>query len=193
MAISARNFHKLESPERKALQDINRFLDLARTFRWKICVDLGCGIGYYTIPLAVEWQKSRTIFAVDRSTPMLEELDKRILAQELENIVIRQSVSDRIPIDDASIDLANMGNIYYKIKGRLNYLMEVYRILKPGGTILLIDWDPEEDTDIGPPLNELVPVEQVYQDMEFAGFVRPRKHFLFFGHYAISAKKPRPR
>ncbi len=191
MAISARDFHKLESPERKALQDIDRFLELARTFRWRTCVDLGCGIGYYTLPLADEWSKSRTIYAVDRSTPMLEELDKRVISLDLSNVVIRQSVSDRIPIEDASIDLANMGNLYHELKGRLNYLMEVYRILKPGGTILLIDWDPEEDTDIGPPLSERVALDQVYQDLEFAGFKRPKKHFLFFGHYAISSKKPR--
>ena len=191
MAISARDLHKYEPPERKALQDISVFLDLVRTFRWRTCVDLGCGIGYYTLPLAQEWRNSRKIIAVDRSTPALEELDKRIDHLDLSNVQIRQSVSDRIPIEDSLVQLAIMGNVYHEIKGRLNFLMEVYRILKPGGVLLLIDWDHEEDTEIGPPLNERVPMDQVIQDLEFAGFEKIKDHFVFIGHYALAAKKPR--
>ena len=193
MVISARDFHKLDSPERKALQDINVFLDLVRTFRWKTCVDLGCGIGFYTLPMAQEWRKSRSIIAVDRSTPVLEELDKRVDNLDLSNVQIRQSVSDRIPIEDMSIDLANLGNVYHEIKGRLNYLKEVYRILKPGGMILIIDWDPEEDLGVGPAASDRLPVSQVIQDLEFAGFERIQDHFVFIGHYAISARKPKKR
>ena len=100
MVISARDFHKLDSPERKALQNIDDFIDLVRSFRWKTCADIGCGIGFYTLPMAQEWKTSRKIIAVDRSTPALEELDKRVDAQELTNIEIRQSVSDRIPIEE---------------------------------------------------------------------------------------------
>lgn len=191
LAISARDLHKLESPERIALQDISVFLDLVRTFRWRTCADLGCGIGFYSLPLAQEWRNSRKVIAVDRSTPALEELDKRIDHLDLTNVQIRQSVSDRIPIEDSFIQMAIMGNVYHEIKGRLNYLMEVFRILKPGGVLLLIDWDHEEDMGIGPPLNERVPMDQVVMDLEFAGFGKIKDHFLFMGHYALAAKKPR--
>jgi ubiquinone/menaquinone biosynthesis C-methylase UbiE len=190
LVISARDFHKLDSPERKALQNIDDFIDLVRSFRWKTCADIGCGIGFYTLPMAQEWKTSRKIIAVDRSTPALEELDKRVDAQELTNIEIRQSVSDRIPIEDASIDLANLGNVYHEIKGRLNFLKELHRILKPGATLLIIDWDPEEDLGMGPPVRERVSRDQVVQDLEFAGFGRIKDHFVFVGHYALTAKRP---
>lgn len=193
MAIGARDLHKLESPERKAIQDIGIFVDLVRSFRWKTCADLGCGIGFYTLPIAEEWKASRKVIAVDRSTPMLEELDKRIDKLDLTNVQIRQSVSDRIPIEDGLIELATLGNVYHEIKGRLNFLKEVYRILKPGGALLLIDWDPDEDLGIGPPTAERVPVSRVFQDLEFAGFTDIKEHFVFIGHYGLSAKKPTPR
>lgn len=193
MAIGARDLHKLESPERKAIQDIGIFVDLVRSFRWKTCADLGCGIGFYTLPIAEEWKASRKVIAVDRSTPMLEELDKRIDKLDLTNVQIRQSVSDRIPIEDGLIELATLGNVYHEIKGRLNFLKEVYRILKPGGALLLIDWDPDEDLGIGPPTAERVPVSRVIQDLEFAGFTDIKEHFVFIGHYGLSAKKPTPR
>ncbi|UCF31645.1 MAG: class I SAM-dependent methyltransferase [bacterium] len=164
-----------------------------RSFRWKTCADLGCGIGFYTLPIAEEWKASRKVIAVDRSTPMLEELDKRIDKLDLTNVQIRQSVSDRIPIEDGLIELATLGNVYHEIKGRLNFLKEVYRILKPGGALLLIDWDPDEDLGIGPPTAERVPVSRVFQDLEFAGFTDIKEHFVFIGHYGLSAKKPTPR
>ena len=193
MVISARDFYKLDSPERKAIQDTKVFIDLVRSFRWRICADLGCGVGFYTLPMAQEWKASRRVIAVDRSTPMLEELDKRIAGLELTNVQIRQSVSDRIPIEDGTVDLANLGNVYHEIKGRLNFLKEVYRILKPGGILILIDWDPEDDLGIGPSINERVSISSVKQDLEFAGFGRIKEHFVFIGPYCLSAKKPRPR
>ncbi len=190
MVISARDFHKLDSPERKSLQNISDFLDLVRGFRWKTCVDIGCGIGFYTLPIAQEWRNSRYIIAVDRSTPALEELDKRVDSLELTNVQIRQSVSDRIPIEDATIDFANMGNVYHEIKGRLNFLKEIFRTLKPGARLLIIDWDPEEDLGIGPPVSERVSMDQVIQDLEFAGFDRIKEQFVFVGHYALMARRP---
>jgi ubiquinone/menaquinone biosynthesis C-methylase UbiE len=193
LVIGARDFHKLDAPERKEIQDIKSFINLVKSFRWKTCADLGCGVGFYTLPLAEEWRASRRIIAVDRSTPMLEELDRRIDRLELTNVQIRQSVSDRIPIEDSFVELANLGNVYNEIKGRLNFLKEVYRILKPGGTLLLIDWDPEEDLGFGPPVNEMVPVPSVMQDLEFAGFSGIKQHFVFIGHYGLSARKPRQR
>ena len=190
MVISARDFAKLESPERKSLQNIDDFLGLVRNLRWRICADIGCGIGFYTLPMAEKWKNSRKVIAVDRSTPALEELDKRVDSMELTNVQILQTVSDRIPIEDASVDLVNLGNVYHEIKGRLNFLKEIYRILKPGGTLLIIDWDPEEDLGFGPPVIERVPKKQLLQDLNFADFDGVRNHFVFVGHYAVTAKRP---
>jgi ubiquinone/menaquinone biosynthesis C-methylase UbiE len=190
LVISAREFARLEFPERKALQNTKDFLDLVRNLRWRTCADIGCGIGFYTLPMAEQWKTSRKVIAVDRSTPALEELDKRIEDLELTNVQIQQSVSDRIPIEDASIDLTNIGNVYHEVKGRLNFLKEIYRILRPGGTMLIIDWDPEEDLGIGPPVKQRIPKNQVLQDLEFAGFTDIKNHFVFAGHYALTARRP---
>ncbi len=189
MVISARDLAKLESPERKSLQNIDDFLGLVSSLRWRICADIGCGIGFYTLPIAEQWRNSRKIIAVDRSTPALEELDKRVDNLELTNVQILQTVSDRIPIEDASIDLVNLGNVYHEVKGRLAFLKEIHRILKPGGTLLLIDWDPEEDLGVGPPIGDLIPRDQVLQNLGFAGFTNVKDHFVFVGHYALTAKR----
>jgi len=190
LIISARQFAKLESPDRRALQSTDDFLDLVRSLRWRTCADIGCGIGFYTLPMAEQWRTSRKFIAVDRSTPALEELDKRIENLDLNNVRIQQSVSDRIPIEDASIDLVNLGNVYHEIKGRLNFLKEVFRILKPGGTVLLIDWDPDEDLGVGPPVSDRISRKQVFQDLEFAGFNSTRDYDAFAGHYTLTAKRP---
>ncbi|UCG39580.1 MAG: class I SAM-dependent methyltransferase [bacterium] len=193
MVLSARDFAKLESPERKALQNIDDFLGLVRSLRWRNCADIGCGIGFYTLPMAEQWKNSRSVIAVDRSTPALEELEKRIENLELGNVEIRQTVSDRIPIEDASMDLVNLGNVYHEIKGRLNFLKEIYRVLKPGGTLLIIDWDPEVDLGFGPPAHQRISRKQILQDLEFGGFKDVKNHSVFVGHYALTARRPERR
>ncbi len=182
-----------DSSERQSLQDVRKLVTLLKTFRWKRCADLGCGTGYFSLPIAEEWRDSRSIFAIDRSTPMLEELDRRVADRKLPNIKVIQAVSDRIPLPDASVDLVNLGNVYHEIRGRLNYLKEVLRVLQPGGTFILTDWDKEEETPIGPPLSARISAEQVKKDLEYAGFDRVRRHFLYYGLYVFTARKPAAR
>jgi ubiquinone/menaquinone biosynthesis C-methylase UbiE len=138
--VEASHMNKFDSPERLALQDVGRFLGLLKTFRWKTCADLGCGAGYFALPIAEEWGPARTVYAIDRSTPMLEEIDRRVAERGLTNVRVVQGVSDRIPLPDGALDLAVMGNLYHELRGRLNYLKEVVRVLKPGGTIIICDW-----------------------------------------------------
>ncbi len=193
MQVAASYIPDFDSSERQALQDVRRFVGLLKTFRWKACADLGCGTGYFAIPIAEEWAGSRVVFAIDRSTPMLEELDRRVAERGLGNLHVVQGVSDRIPLADGAVELAVMGNLYHELRGRLNYLKEVSRILKHGGALVITDWDKEEETSIGPPLDRRIAMEQVKADLAFAGFEKARNHFLYTSLYVISARKPSAR
>jgi ubiquinone/menaquinone biosynthesis C-methylase UbiE len=189
LQVEASHILDFDSSERQALQDVRRFVDMLKAFRWKACADLGCGTGYFAIPIALEWTGSRVVFAIDRATPMLEVLDRRVAERGLTNLKVIQGVSDRIPLPDGAVELAVMGNLYHELRGRLNYLKEVARILKPGGVVVITDWDKEEEADIGPPLDRRVAVEQVKSDLAFAGFTKVRNHFLYTSFYVISARK----
>jgi ArsR family transcriptional regulator len=98
--------------------------------------DLGCGDGYLTIEMA-RWAKHVT--AVDQSKDVLargRELAKR---RRLTNITWKRGDLERVPIPDASIDIALLSQALHHAEHPDRALAEASRILKPGGRVLVLD------------------------------------------------------
>ena len=98
--------------------------------------DLGCGEGYLTME-AARWAKHVT--AVDRAKDVLDrgrELAKR---RKLRNITWKRGDLERLPIADASIDIALLSQALHHADHPDRALAEAHRILKPGGRLLVLD------------------------------------------------------
>ena len=65
--------------------------------------DLGCGEGYLTIETA-RW--ARRVIAIDRSDDVLARAQALAERRKLDNIVWKRGELERLPIDDASVDVA---------------------------------------------------------------------------------------
>jgi ubiquinone/menaquinone biosynthesis C-methylase UbiE len=67
-------------------------------------------------------------------------VDFKVPSQQFDNIEIRQMTfqdSDRLPFEDASIDVVTMLAVLEHIEAEADILQEIYRVLKPGGQLLL--------------------------------------------------------
>jgi SAM-dependent methyltransferase len=98
--------------------------------------DLGCGDGYLTIE-AARWAKK--VIAVDRSNDVLtrgRELSKR---RGVKNITWKRGELQRVPIDDASMDLVLLSQALHHAEEPRVALAEAHRILRPGGRVLVLD------------------------------------------------------
>jgi len=98
--------------------------------------DLGCGEGYLTIE-AARW--ARRVVAVDRSKDVLargRELAKR---RKLANVTWKRGDLERLPIPDASIDIALFSQALHHADHPDRALAEAFRILRPGGRVLVLD------------------------------------------------------
>ena len=98
--------------------------------------DLGCGEGYLTIETA-RW--ARRVIAIDRSPDVL--VRGRALAKRrgVSNIVWKRGDLDKLPIADASVDLAVLSQALHHADRPERALAEAHRILRPGGRVLLLD------------------------------------------------------
>jgi ArsR family transcriptional regulator len=106
--------------------------------RWTVG-DLGCGTGQVSAALAPFVER---IVAVDESAAMLQAARKRL--HGIDNVDLRRGELEALPIDDGRLDAATMMLVLHHIAEPQKALSEVARVLKPGGTLLLVDMLPHD-------------------------------------------------
>lgn len=98
--------------------------------------DLGCGEGYLTIE-AARW--GRRVIAVDRSKEVLNRARALAARRKLDNITWKLGDLERLPIPDASVDVALLSQALHHAEHPAGALAEASRILRSGGRVLILD------------------------------------------------------
>lgn len=103
------------------------------------CLDLGCGPGFFTIDMARLAGESGRVTAADLQQGMLDKVEKKIGGTVLENrITLHQTETDSIGLSE-SFDFILLFYMVHEVPDQEGLFKEVYSILKPGGTIYLIE------------------------------------------------------
>ena len=98
--------------------------------------DLGAGEGTLSQMLA---RGARQVIAVDNSAKMVEFGSKLAREHGLANLEYRMGDLEALPIESASIDLAIFSQSLHHAQHPVQAGAEAYRILKPGGRVVLLD------------------------------------------------------
>jgi SAM-dependent methyltransferase len=115
-------------------------------------IELGCGYGTFTVPLARRIRG--TVFALDIDPVMVAATTARTLQARLKNIIIEQRdfVAQGCGRESGSASLILLFNILH-IEDPVDLLKEARRVLRPGGTVGVIHWNHDVSTPRGPPLD----------------------------------------
>ena len=176
------NWQRLVSDERAQWQEVAAFLRVAQPRAKEVWLDFGCGPGYFSLPLAKHvW----SVIAVDVSEAMLVICRQRAAEERLKNIEFLVADDRQFPLAGRSIDRALLANIFHELDEPQRVLLEIRRLLKEGGKVLLIDWKPIE-TPTGPPLDHRVAEHIVIDTLENAGFAKEQSWDIFPFHYVLS-------
>jgi SAM-dependent methyltransferase len=98
--------------------------------------DLGCGEGYLTVETA-RWAKQVT--AVDRSTGVLARAKALADRKRLTNITWKKGELEKLPIEDGHMDVALLSQALHHAESPAQAVGEAFRILVPGGRVLVLD------------------------------------------------------
>jgi ubiquinone/menaquinone biosynthesis C-methylase UbiE len=102
-------------------------------------LDVGPGIGYFTIPLARLVGSSGNVIAVDLQKEMLEGIRRRALkAGVLDRIQLHQTTPDTIGFK-GPVDFCLAFWMVHEVPNRVHLLKEIAAALKPGGLFLLVE------------------------------------------------------
>jgi ubiquinone/menaquinone biosynthesis C-methylase UbiE len=153
-----------------------------------IVADVGCGIGYFTIPIADIIDKKNKIYALDISDDMLDEVERRAVIAKLDNIITVKVENYDLKLPNGICSFALIANVLHEIDDKERFLSEIKRIIKQGGTIAIIEWD-KKPMEKGPPLDHRIDRAEVIRLLELSGLkIIEQIEFsdCFYGIIAIS-------
>ena len=109
--------------------------------------DLGAGTGYYTIVAGRRVGTSGRIYAVEVQKDLLDRLKSNAANEQVHNIELVWGTIDTIggtKLREALVDRVVLASVLFQIeqKDRDNLALEIKRILKAGGKLLVVDWLP---------------------------------------------------
>lgn len=132
-------------------------LDLLGCSEGSVCIDIGCGNGFFTIPMAMRVSPTGKVYAVDVDQRMLDLLQDR--AREYgtaETIELIRSTTDAVQLRDNSADHCLISQVLHGSGDPERLFFEAIRILCPEGRLLVIEW-AYKDSSRGPNLSRRIP------------------------------------
>ncbi len=103
-------------------------------------VDLGSGPGHLAIELCRLRPQARVI-SVDSSMEMLHIARENASKAGVSNHEARQGSAEEIPLEPGSVDLVVSQSCFHEWEDPHKGLMEIQRILRPGGSLILKDYN----------------------------------------------------
>ncbi len=179
---------RLDNEKRRAVMPPFQTLERLGLKEGNIVADIGCGIGYFTIPAAEIAGTSSKIYAMDISVEMLEEVEKRALEAGLTNIRGIKTDEYDLKVDNLSVDFIIVSNVLHEIEDKGKIIAEINRILKNGGTLAIIEWEKIQG-EFGPPVEERLSHEDVANMLSQNGYESIERHGIGADFYGITARK----
>lgn len=133
-----------------------------------VVADIGAGSGYYSFRIAPKIPKGK-VMAVDIQQEMLDFLKKRSGELGINNVVPHLGKIDAINLPDASLDAALMVDAYHEFSEPAKMLASLFKALKPGGQIFLIEYRAEDPKVPIKPLHKMSEA-QARLEFESVGF-----------------------
>ncbi len=109
---------------------------LIKVMNYDVVADLGAGEGTLSQLLA---QRAKKVIAVDISPKMVEFGQNLAQSHGLGNLEFRLGEIEDVPIETKTVDLAILSQALHHAEEPSRALSEAYRILKPGGRLLILD------------------------------------------------------
>lgn len=145
-----KNVSALESKERKEQQDPEKIINLLGLKKSDIVVDLGCGTGYFSVPIS---NKVNKVYSIDIQQEMLDYLLQKIQTQQISNIEVLLSKDvNKIPLRNESVTVLLTVNTLHEFQDIQQMIREIGRVLKSNGKAAIIDFK-KKNTGSGPPLS----------------------------------------
>ncbi|MCE5285587.1 MAG: methyltransferase domain-containing protein [Pelosinus sp.] len=179
---------KLDNPERRKLLPPEETLRKLGLAEGDILADIGCGIGYFTLPAARMVGTSGKVYAIDVIPEMLAEVQGKIKSNDLTNVEVIQGQENDFLLEDKTVKYALVSLVVHEAEDPFAFFREIRRILKISGRVFIIEWTKKQGL-MGPPIEHRLDNKAVAEALLECGFNIVQQFDLNSEMYAIIAER----
>ncbi|GAB4373569.1 MAG: hypothetical protein Kow0062_10730 [Acidobacteriota bacterium] len=150
---------RLRSPERIALLDVDRVVELSLDgIDARRVLDVGTGTGLFAEAFA---RRGLEVAGIDPSESFLE-----LASRHVPDGTFRAGAAESIPFDDRSFDVVFLGHVLHEVDDPVRALREAGRVARR--RVVVLEW-PHVVEDQGPPLEHRLTRQAVERAAREAG------------------------
>jgi ubiquinone/menaquinone biosynthesis C-methylase UbiE len=175
----------LDDPRRDAYQKPDEVVAALALKAGEAIADIGAGTGYFTLRLARAVGPTGRVYAVDVDPGMLRHFNRRLRDMGLDNVRSVLADPDDPLLPAASVDRVFICDTWHHIEDPARYLGLLKTMLRPGGQIVMIDFQKRE-LPVGPPASMKIAREELVAQLKAAGFRLAAEHtFLPYQYFLV--------
>lgn len=156
-----------DSEDRQEWQKPDEVVALMQIEPGATAVDLGAGTGYFLGYLSSAVGEDGHVLALDVEENLVRFMQERVEREGWKNVEPRRIPYDDPELGDGTVDRVLIVNTWHHIGERPTYAAKLYRALKPGGRVVVVDLT--KDSPTGPPPEHRLEPEQIIEELEAGG------------------------
>lgn len=154
--FSADDALQLLNPQRRWLHSpVNELLQVFRVRPGDTVLELGPGPGYFSIEASGVVGPSGRVLCIDIQRGMISVLAQRLREAPAPNAHALVGDATSIPLADGSVDAAFLVTVLGEIQDRPGALIELRRVLKPGGVLSVMEGMNDPDYQLEASVRDL--------------------------------------
>lgn len=182
------NRNKLDSEERRKMLPPEKTIISLGLKAGDIMADIGCGIGYFSIPASKIVGDNGYIFALDILPEMLEEVEIKARENNCNNIKTVLVKENDLGMKDGSVNFAFISNVLHETNELNKYLRKVKNIIISKGKIAIVEWK-KINSKYGPPMEDRLDKMELIKLLNYEGFVNIISMDIGDNFYGITAER----
>jgi len=186
--FDAKNKHKLDNEGRRKLLPTEQTLINLGLHEGDIMADIGCGIGYFSIPASKIVGDSGKIFAMDILQEMLQDVEIKVKENNISNIETVLTEENDLKLEDGKITIAFISNVLHEANEKESFLNDIRSILSPKGRIAIVEWQ-KINSEFGPPIEHRLDKIDLIKILDTVGFSNISTIDIGENFYGLIAKK----
>lgn len=153
-----------------------------------IIADFGAGTGYYSVAAGKMVPRGK-VYAVEIQKDFLATIRNKVKEMHLRNVECLWGNIEKLggtSIRDGIVDAVVASNVLFQVEDKEKFILEIKRILKPKGRVLLIDWSTDSSAMS---LKTAIPKNKAREMFERKGFIFERDINAGAHHYGMILTK----